>query len=151
MNTQNTPNKQPNREQSNKDIKQLQDSKFALPLVPIIFFFFLANQLPAIMYLLLIVIVVPHFVRIKQANARLDKSGISTEERNALIAEYNKKHKAKNILAIAVLVLCLIMSSSLGSCGRSSSRKSSSSQPWKELGVSKSQYMEIYNKYKYGG
>ena len=70
---------------------------------------------------------------------------------DALIAEYNKKHKAKNILAIAVLVLCLIMSSSLGSCGSSSSRKSSSSQPWRELGVSKSEYMEIYNKYKYGG
>ena len=48
------------------------------------------------------------------------------------------------IVVIIILLLGSFMSSSSGS------GSSSSSQPWKELGVSKSEYMKIYNKIKYG-
>ena len=47
------------------------------------------------------------------------------------------------------IVMILVISIMLQGCGRSS--KHSGSQPWKELGVTKKQYEETYNRIKYGG
>lgn len=59
-------------------------------------------------------------------------------------------------IVVAVLALALLIPAIAGSAGSGSSSRnddlynSVSGEPWKDLGVSKREYMEIYNKYKYG-
>lgn len=55
------------------------------------------------------------------------------------------KGSAGPIIIIAIIFVFLV--AAIGSC---SSSGSSSSKPWKELGVSEREYMQVYNYYKYG-
>ena len=49
------------------------------------------------------------------------------------------------ILVIAIVFVLLV--AALGSCNSSSSSRN---EPWRDLGVSEREYMQVYNYYKYG-
>ena len=49
---------------------------------------------------------------------------------------------------LAIILIIVLMMSNGITGGKSSS--SSSDKPWKDLGVSEREYMEIYNHFKYG-
>ena len=51
------------------------------------------------------------------------------------------------VTAVIVVILLIIISTSDGSSGGNSGI---SGRPWEDLGVSRSEYMEVYNYYKYG-
>ena len=49
------------------------------------------------------------------------------------------------ILLVIIIIFCFVMCD-----GGNSSYSSSSSEPWKDLGVSEREYKQVYNYYKYG-
>lgn len=57
-----------------------------------------------------------------------------------------KKLNSKILLAIAIVIFAGFVAIAF----TSSSSSSNSNEPWKELGVTKKEYMDVYNYYKYG-
>ena len=54
------------------------------------------------------------------------------------------------VIAIAIIMLISYLASDAGDSSGSSSSSGLAGEPWKELGVSEREYMEIYNHFKYG-
>lgn len=61
--------------------------------------------------------------------------------------EENKAKPNSKILLIVVAVIFLVL---IVFAFASSSNTSNSNKPWKDLGVSEKEYMDVYNYYKYG-
>ena len=77
--------------------------------------------------------------------------GLSEEEMQSIKENTSKNNKAKTYVLLALAAILLIAYLLSGSGGKSSSSKDElSDEPWKELGVSKQEYMDVYNKFKYG-
>ena len=75
------------------------------------------------------------------------------------ISSNRKTIKNRILVIVAIVIFLIVVMSNGGSNSNNSSSSNSSSsssssgpkgEPWKELGVSKKEYMEIYNKIKYG-
>ena len=58
-------------------------------------------------------------------------------------------NKIKNSIPVIIAAVIIVIFIAIASASSSSSG-GSSSKPWKDLGVSEKEYMEIYNYYKYG-
>jgi len=48
---------------------------------------------------------------------------------------------------VLIIIVAALLLSLIGSCDSGSSH---SNEPWRDLGVSKREYMQVYNYYKYG-
>ena len=75
-------------------------------------------------------------------------AGILTFLLSPLFPRIKDEYVFAGIFLVAVVLSFVIFGTS--SSGRNNNRGGPSGEPWKDLGVSKSEYMEIYNKYKYG-
>lgn len=75
-------------------------------------------------------------------------AGILTFLCSPLLPRVKDEYVFAGIFLVAVVLSFVIFGTSSG--GRNSHKGGPSGEPWKDLGVSKSEYMEIYNKYKYG-
>ncbi len=71
-------------------------------------------------------------------------AGTFAKKPSAEAAAEQKKSK-KMLLVIAGVVFLLLLVASF-----SSSPSHSSSEPWRDLGVTRQEYMDVYNYYKYG-
>ena len=67
-------------------------------------------------------------------------------------SEYQKtRTTSKKFKTIVVVVVAMyLLLAAAGGLSGSSSTSSNPNEPWKDLGVSKKEYMEVYNYYKYG-
>ena len=83
--------------------------------------------------------------KVKAIKTELDKRDISDEDKVVAGGIVKKIFIASvAIIAVSVIVIVSAISGSVSN-GSSGGRK-----PWQELGVSEREYMEIYNKIKYG-
>lgn len=128
-----------------KLLEQAQQAKFSLILMPILAVLCLIMRYGMLIPALCVVAFVVNLARFKRINKQLQESGVTQQERADFAAENQKSNKTKGIILAVILAVVLIIASSV-----SGGSSSSSSKPWKELGVSEREYMEIYNKIKYG-
>lgn len=129
-----------------KLLEQAQQLKFSLILMPILAVLCLIMQYGMFIPALCVLVFVVNFVRFRKTTKQIQESGVTEPERAAFTAETKKSNKTTGIILAVILVIVLIVVSSV----TGGSGSSSSSKPWRELGVSEKEYMEIYNKYKYG-
>lgn len=91
-----------------------------------------------------------HLIKVvKAAKEELATRDISKEEKEAA-ARYAKNLLIASIIFIVVCGAAISFAIISAIDGGGTSSSSVSGEPWKDLGVSKSEYMDIYNKYKYG-
>lgn len=132
--------------QNRKLLEREQQVKFSLVACPILLVFCLLNNYGILMVIVCAGCFVVNILNLRKVKAQIQESGITQQEREAFAAESKKGNKTKGAIALVVLLVVLIIASAMDS----GSGNASGNQPWKELGVSKKEYMEIYNKFKYG-
>ena len=82
----------------------------------------------------------------KRAKEQIDKA---LEERSySELDKQNAVNKGKRKIVLYVILIIFLLF--CGMMSKSGGSGSSSKEPWKELGVSKKEYMDVYNHYKYG-
>ncbi len=84
----------------------------------------------------------------KQIKELIESNEKYKEEYNSIKRDYKKKSIL--VIVIAVIIYLICATSSGGGSNKDDLYDSVKGEPWKDLGVSKKEYMEIYNKYKYG-
>lgn len=92
-----------------------------------------AGLIYAILVLVGVYMIAKPFIQKKLGNQSQDENPQSSQKKNAIPI----------IIIVAILII-------FGTIAAVSSSNAPSNKPWKDLGVSEREYMEIYNYYKYG-
>lgn len=94
--------------------------------------------LPIVAYIVLSVIFYSPIRKVKK------EIKVKVKEYPEIKAKYKKFKRNNFVLAVIIIIIVVMLISFFNSSSGSSSSSSSSDEPWKELGVSKSEYMETY-------